>query len=334
MVFLRRLLLLVCLAALSGCTGGYALARLEIPDGAIAWLSPVVSADRASLARWRAAVGAPVVPAPSTAAPSRSGELTLVSWNTALGEGDVVAFVRGLPAASQRQPVVLLLQEVYRRGPAVPQLLTIEAAFAKRLGGAQPGGRASDVDAIAAAVGMTAYYVPSMRNGGRESDEDRGNAILSNIPITGLTAIELPFEKQRRVAVSAEIAGMKSDGTPWRLRVASAHLDNAVPRRAWLGSEYGRARQARALVAAFRDDTPTVLGGDFNTWFGFSDQAYFETALAFPQSVNTDRRPTFRGLLRLDHVFYRIPYAWRATLRRGDHRFGSDHFPLIGTIAF
>ncbi len=229
---------------------------------------------------------------------------------------------------------MLLLQEVYRRGSSVPKLLEAGAAFARRLGGATDGTQGSDVDAIAGALGMRAYYVPSMRNGGPDSDEDRGNAILSNVPLERLTAVELPFEKQRRVAVAADVVGTASDGSPWRLRVVSAHLDNAVPRRGWVASEYGRGRQARALVDFLREEHAAVLAGDFNTWFGFSDQAYLETALAFPQTVATDRRPTFRGLLRLDHVFYRVPATWPRTLRRADDRFGSDHSPLIGTIRF
>lgn len=339
MVFLiRRILFLVCVVALlTGCSGGYALARLDTAgtalDGAIAWFSPAVDGDRAALARWRASVGPPLLRAEASPIPTRSDEITVVSWNTALGSGDLAAMLRDVPAVGGR-PIVLLLQEVYRRGPSVPRLLEANAAFARRLGGAVPRGAPTHVDAMAAAVGMTAYYVPSMRNGGRDSDEDRGNAILANVPITDLTAIELPFEKQRRVAVAAHVAGVSADGVPWKLRVVSAHLDNAVPRRVWIGSEYGRARQARALVAAFQDDTPTVLAGDFNTWFGFCDQAFVETARAYPQTVKTDRRATFRGLLRLDHVFYRLPRAWQRTLRRAESRFGSDHSPLIGTIRF
>ena len=45
-----------------------------------------------------------------------------------------------------------------------------------------------------------------MRNGRPpQTDEDRGNAILSTEPLADLTAIELPFEQQRRVAVAATL---------------------------------------------------------------------------------------------------------------------------------
>ncbi len=241
--------------------------------------------------------------------------------------------VRALP---RDRPVVLLLQEVYRGGPEVPRSLAREAAFAGHLPGASARPGAHEVEAVAAELGLAVYYVPSMRNGRPAvSDEDRGNAILSNLPLSDLTAIELPFERQRRVAIAATIAGTTSAGVPWRVRVVNAHLDNlAGARHGWLGGEYGRARQARGLVALLRDGVPTILGGDFNTWLGASEQAYIETAEAFPDTRATDTRATFRGLLRLDHVFLRLAPGWRAEFRRADDRFGSDHYPLVGTLRF
>lgn len=263
------------------------------------------------------------------ASAAASDELTVVSWNTAVGDANIVEFVRRTRRPDR--PMVLLLQEVYRHGPDVPRVLASRACFAGRLGFRSDS--STDIDAVAAALGMSAYYVPSMRNGGPDSDEDRGNAILSDLPLSDLTAIELPFERQRRVALAATVTGHTTTGREWHLRVADVHLDNAMPGRAWIGSEFGRARQARGLVAMLRDENPLVLGGDFNTWFGFSDQVFVETVRAFPQTVTTDRRATFRGLLRLDHLFYRLPAGWHGAVSRGDDRFGSDHSPLIGTVA-
>jgi endonuclease/exonuclease/phosphatase (EEP) superfamily protein YafD len=31
-------------------------------------------------------------------------------------------------------------------------------------------------------------------------------------------------------------------------------------------------------------------------------------------------------------VFYRLPQGWRATVRRGESRYGSDHYPLIAEL--
>jgi endonuclease/exonuclease/phosphatase (EEP) superfamily protein YafD len=82
------------------------------------------------------------------------------------------------------------------------------------------------------------------------------------------------------------------------------------------------------------DTTPLVLGGDFNTWSGFSDQAYLALAHRFPSTRVLDRRATFLGLLRLDHLFFRLAPGWTVRFRRADARFGSDHYPLVGSIRF
>ncbi len=127
---------------------------------------------------------------------------------------------------------------------------------------------------------------------------------------------------------------LSSTGEPWTLRVVSAHLDNTigVERLLASGGEVARARQTRGLLSTLDGRAPLVLGGDFNSWFGFSDRAYLEAAKAFPQTVVTDRRPTFRGLLRLDHLFFRLPDGWHAEFHRGSNRFGSDHYPLVAKI--
>jgi hypothetical protein len=48
----------------------------------------------------------------------------------------------------------------------------------------------------------------------------------------------------------------------------------------------------------------------------------------------SDRRATFQGMLRLDHLFFRLQDGWTGSFRRGDDSYGSDHYPLIGTIEF
>ena len=302
--------------------------------GPIAWYTPQESRDVAVLENWRASVGPPVFAEHRASQVQPVDTLTLVSWNTALGAGDVERLVADLRRAPRRGPIVLLLQEVYRAGDEVPALLRSGAAVASRLRGLRADGRRDEIEVTAAALGMSAYYVPSMRNGSPVvSDEDRGNAILSTLPLSDLAALELPFERQRRVAVGATLRGASGDGTPWQLRVVSAHLDNiSGGRRLWVASEFGRVRQTRGLIQQLEGDTPLVLGGDFNTWFGFSDRAFRETARAFPGTRVTDRRATFRGLLRLDHLFYRVPEAWRVTWRRAEDAYGSDHHPLIATI--
>ncbi len=332
----RFFLCLLLTVATVGCLAGQGRGvpamttpAAEPAENSIAWTTPSASRDATRLSKWRGAVGPPLVrQGPGTAA--ASADLTVVSWNTDLGAGDMTRFFATLPAG----PVIVLLQEVYREGPDVPSVLARDAAFARRKGGRAGGPGFVPVDRLASALGLSVYYVPSMRNGGAADVlEDRGNAILSNLPLEELAAIELPFERQRRVALAATIRGLTAAGTPWRLRVVDAHLDNTFnPRRLWLAAEYGRARQAKALLSAVDHGAPIILGGDFNTVSGFSDAAYLPLARRFPAVPATDRRATFLGLLRLDHLFFRLPSGWTATFRRADERFGSDHYPLVARV--
>jgi endonuclease/exonuclease/phosphatase family metal-dependent hydrolase len=325
----------------AGCAGGYGLVRrdpAELPFGppsdVITWHTPAAPSDAARLARWRAGVGPPVVQAPPADNTSAADAVTIVGWNIALGAADIAGLASALPNSGG--PTVLLLQEVVRGGPEVPSRLPPGTGFGRRHGGAAGGTGFREIEAVASALGFGVYYVPSMRNGpASASDEDRGNAILSNLPLTGLMAIELPFERQRRVAIAATIAGRTTTGAPWRLRVVSAHLDNiGGAKRAYLAAEYGRTRQVRGLLTVLAGSEPTILAGDFNTWFGFLDRAYIELAGAFPETRMVDRRRTFHGLLRLDHVFYRLAPGWRAEFRLAAGRFGSDHYPMVGTVRF
>ena len=320
----------------AGCIGSHSLVRRPADGlGSVSWFAPEDRRDAVTLEHWRASVGPPVLFNMDASHARRIDSLTLVSWNTALGAGDVERLVRDLRRRRDDASIVLLLQEVYRGGPEVPVLLPRTAAFASRLRGHRADGRRDEVEAIAAALGMSVYYVPSMRNGSPLiSDEDRGNAILSTLPLSDVSAFELPFERQRRVAVGATLRGASRAGKPWDLRVVSAHLDHmAGAKRLWLGSELGRVRQTRGLLDQLASEAPIVLGGDFNTWFGFSDRAFRETVRAFPGTPVTDRRATFRGLLRLDHMFFRLPGTWSAQFRRAEENYGSDHHPLIATIA-
>jgi endonuclease/exonuclease/phosphatase family metal-dependent hydrolase len=338
---LAPLTLSLCVA--SGCIGSHSMARREIGTGeaatpAISWLAPDISADRSSLHSWRQSVGPPLVVASDAAALAPADRLVVVNWNMHVGGGDferLAADVRG--QARARVPIVFLIQEAYREGPEVPTELDGSASFASFIRTLRPDGSRDEIESVARRLGLHAYYVPSMRNGGPGlSAEDRGNAILSTVPLAELGAIELPFERQRRVAVAATVAGATTTGVPWRLRVVSAHLDNMVgARRLWVaGGEFGRTRQARGLVTALADEKTLVLGGDLNTWFGFLDAAYRTAAAAFPQTRVSDRRATFHGMLRLDHLFFRLEPGWTAGFRRAEHAYGSDHFPLIGEITF
>jgi endonuclease/exonuclease/phosphatase family metal-dependent hydrolase len=200
-----------------------------------------------------------------------------------------------------------------------------------------PSGDRLDVLQAADLLGLHVAYVPSMRNGiGADPAEDRGNAVLSSLPLGSPEAIELPYESQRRVAVAATVSALGADGSPWSLRVVSAHLDNRSAGGRFLGTfGPGRARQARALAEAVADPA-AVIGADLNSWsLGFLEDAVPFLRASFPDSPAASD-PTYRaaGLLarKLDHFLVRLPDGWASSVRRVGDAYGSDHYPLIGTI--
>lgn len=285
--------------------------------------------ERPSLDRWCAGVGLPAAVQGRPSPEPFSGAIAIVSWNTHIGAGNIDAFVADLRAGKLTgQPVrefILLLQEVYRSGPDVPTREGVSWAAAE-IPVALKNDRVEAVRA-AARLGLWAVYVPSMRNGRPgATTEDRGNAILSTRPLTDVAAIELPLERQRRVAIAGTVAVGSHP-----VRIVCTHFTNMVMHHLWLLSESGRLRQARSLAGQLPADGPLVVGGDFNAWFGFRDAAYRELARGMSRAAKEDRRATF-GPLRLDHLLFRLPEGWRAEVRRGDSKYGSDHYPLIATV--
>jgi endonuclease/exonuclease/phosphatase family metal-dependent hydrolase len=292
------------------------------------------------------AVGPAVYAAPGRDdVPAQTGvdKLTLLSWNVHVGGGDIIEIVNALRSGrlTGGEPVrdfVVLVQEAFRTGAAVPNR-PVGIPIPRRIEAFPPSGPRQDIVQVARALGLGVFYVPSMRNGDDEGSnaEDRGNAILSTLPLANVAGIELPFERQRRIAASATVRGVDTDGNPWQLRLVSAHLNaTASFRRLWVFSSAVRGRQARHLVNVLAsEDVPTVIGSDLNSWAGGpSEPAYVELRSRFPQTSLLIGQPTFRGGRMLDYVFLRVPQAWVSRLRTIDNFFGSDHRPLIGSLQF
>ncbi|MEO6238994.1 MAG: endonuclease/exonuclease/phosphatase family protein [Vicinamibacterales bacterium] len=303
----------------------------------VRWLSVAGAPERAAIDRWCHGVGAPALV--TTAVRQQAvepGPPVIVSWNTHVGAGDIDRLVddlrRGtLTGGAPVRSFVLLLQEVYRAGIDVPAAAA-GADWASAQRPRNPQGGRDDVAVTARRLGLEAFYAPSMRNGAPGGEnEDRGNAILSTMPLADLTAIELPLERQRRVALQATITVTVPGHAAMPLRLVCTHFTNMVMHHLWVLSQSGRLRQARALSTVLPAEGALVLGGDFNAWFGYRDAAYKELNARVPAPSSDDRRATF-GPMRLDHVLARLPPAWRATVRRADSRYGSDHYPLIATI--
>lgn len=309
---------------------------IAIDGRAIAW-HQARATDAHGLDRWCRAVGSPILvataAAPKAPGPPRLENVVVVTWNLHLSQGrlaELVAQLRsgaltGLPV----EHFVLLLQEVHRRGSAVPAFPR-DGRSAFHLGSrdANP----PDPRAYAAMLGLSAWYVPSMRNGAGDR-EDRGNAILSTEPLHDLQAVELPLDRQRRVAIGAAIE-VGTDRGVEKLALFDVHLEPvSAPRWLWLVGN-PRDRQLRAVLDVasadrFQGGAGAVIGGDFNTIREFEEKAYHR-ARAWSVSLVTENRRWTHLLGRIDYLFFRLAGGWQAKTRRVDGRFGSDHNPVVG----
>ncbi|MBK5298905.1 MAG: hypothetical protein JJE40_17260 [Vicinamibacteria bacterium] len=341
----RRALAAIVVACTAGCSGAIDLdldTRARPCTGVavagrpgVTWFTPAASKYRRELDAWCATVGTPIVHEPPTLSTTPPGRhIVLISWNVHVGGGDIVALTSDLRSgrltAGQVLPFVLLIQEAFRTSGDVPELPDIQPV-PPRISPRPPTGRRVSTPDLARQLGLHTFYVPSMRNGrGRdERREDRGSAILSTLPLDDLHAIELPLERQRRVAVAARISDVSEDDDLWLVNV---HLENRTGvRRLWLESPAARVRQARALVKKFLPDGPAVLGGDLNTWASNEPTMEFLKDV-FDTPVGEDPRATLPGVGRIDYLLARLPSGWTMTSRRLDSRYGSDHYPVLGIL--
>jgi endonuclease/exonuclease/phosphatase family metal-dependent hydrolase len=307
------------------------------------WIRTAEARDRARHDEWCAAVGPVLYEEANARIVAPSDRLAIVSWNVHMGRGDLLAFADALRSGQltggeAEDDFVLLLQETYRMGPEVPAVLPDNRALGRALELPRDAA-AHDVRSLAAALNLFVAYVPSMRNG--PDRVDRGNAILSTRRLSHLLAIELPLERQRRTALAAAVDGVAPSGTPWRLNVASVHLDTA-PALLRGGPAAARRRQALALVDALASlAAPVALGGDLNTSWGSDEPAFRVLRAAFPDATTVDTAPTWKGPLaasaRLDHLFVRWRKPTRGgapIVRRVPARYGSDHHPLVTVVRF
>jgi endonuclease/exonuclease/phosphatase family metal-dependent hydrolase len=320
------------------CRGG-------TPSNLVRWIEPSEDGERTKLADWCATVGPAVVEDFSEDANDDLDSLAIVCWNTHVGGGDLPGLVgrlrRGALTGGQAvEHFVLLLQEVYRGGPEVPIDIP-EVDLPKRIFAMPPGGDRIDIVEAAKRLGLFVFYVPSMRNGppSLDEEEDRGNAILSTLPLSDFVAIELPLERFRRVAVAATLSGRSTSGNPWRLRLCSLHLATRTGfPRYFASAGAGRLKQAKAVVKAL-PETPCVLGGDFNSWAPRPlERTIPYIRRHFDQPDELDTKGTVALRLwpdkRIDYLLLRLPEGMEGRYHRLDERYGSDHYPLLGWIRF
>ena len=327
-----RRLLIVCVGVM--CLGGRAAPQAQpsapprltcVGDNQVRWANITNEADRSELDDWCGSVGAPVV----TLAPAQSSgevrKLVVVSWNVHVGGGQVpqlVSTLRGAASqAGQGTGVVLLLQEMFRIGDAVPEWT---ARLFKMPGRIAPPRGTPEITRLAQELGMAVAYVPSMRNGDTliaAEREDRGSAILSTEPLSNVTAIELPMLKQRRVVVMATVSPRGGHVAP--MRVMATHLDTLGP----------RGRQAEALagyVTGLGAQPPLVMGGDLNALWGARDQTVRTLSRVMRMEKCGEGRTHLLG--RFDFIFSTLADSLPRTCETLQPKYGSDHRPLRLTI--
>jgi endonuclease/exonuclease/phosphatase family metal-dependent hydrolase len=298
------------------------------------------------LSLWHGNIGHSVALDLAPPMPPGVRSLDLLSWNLAIGRAyldEILSRLKtdafGNVGETAERPLVLLLQEAYRSDPSVP-----EAAVNRYHGGHVPVGTRRDIVDFAVEHNFSLRYAPSMRNGRHRSD--RGNAVLANVAIASARGFVLPYIRQRRVVVKAEVEGL-----PW-LTFVSAHLDTggrAPNTRGFRRFGAGRAAQTDELLRRLSEhgqQRSFVIGADLNTPRGARDPAVRSLLSgALLHAAGSEKiRHSFHGPLRLllDHVFYRSPdqriksvqvIRLDETRDDGGRRvFGSDHHPLLAHI--
>ena len=284
------------------------------------------------LNEWCASVGKPVLRSPVYVADADITGLRVVSWNTKVGAGRAEAFIpQQIRDAGSNTGVVVLLQEVFRAGWDVPDTYprSLNVPHAIR-----PRRPAPDVVALAAQSDLWLAYVPSMRNGPAASAslrEDRGNAILSTEPLRDVIAIELPFGRQRRVAIAAIVVPRGSQSRP--IRVVVLHFDRGHAHDA-------QAAALAARVKAFVDEKtmPVVVAGDLNSAKGIHDRAvdtlgavvHREDACGTGRTMHWPLRLDVFFLQRLDFMFSTLDdFGLTRTCETLKDTIGSDHVPVV-----
>jgi endonuclease/exonuclease/phosphatase family metal-dependent hydrolase len=301
------------------------LAPCETATGGVEWYGPVTPQERLRLSAWCQSVGPVVVNQPpviETRPDIASVGLIVATWNIHEGGGDLLQFLTTMrDTFGATIEIVVLIQEAVRRGDAVPATIPPTISPPRRI---RPHGTLPpDIVAVARLAGMRVAYIPSMRNGAAVKDgEDRGCAILSTLPLSDTAGIELPWIRQRRVAVMATVHAWRGSER-WRMKVVSVHLDN---RR-------GRSQQAAALARLLRNlrspQMPMVVGGDLNTWWGLRKRTVRELDAVIPRAKECGDGPTFRFHRHLDYLFTDVPEAARVDCEIADSTYGSDHHPTI-----
>lgn len=243
------------------------------------------------------AIGRELTTDPQPDLATQTAPLTLVSWNLhygvdPYGEVDLEQIARSI---EEHNPSIITLQEV-SRGWVIAGGTDMATWLAQRLD-------------------MKVAYAPA-------ADRQFGNAVLTNLPMTNITTINLPYGKgpQERSAISVDIA--LPTGT---LRVTSVHLQSKdrIP---------NRLDQIETLLTAQTNAPPLIIAGDFNAQPGSAEIEEMTSAgLISAQDVSGDPAaltdPSINPVQRIDWVFGRgVTFTNTKVL---PDALSSDHLPLV-----
>jgi endonuclease/exonuclease/phosphatase family metal-dependent hydrolase len=344
---------------IAGSTALFAAACVGTPPPAIApeaghcrqgeavqWRVPA-GGDQAALRPWCEAVGPPVVYVrekdDSAGVPVDS--FLVVSWNMAAGGGRMPQFVSDLRAGrltggDSIRNFVLLLQESRRESSDIPDFDAAQMGTASLIEDPVPPGQRVSIDVwVKDQEDLSLFYVPSMRNGVQNSaggKEDRGNAIVSTLPLSNFLAFELPVVRQRRAVAVAHAKGRNSAGKEWDVQLTDVHFENQT--EGGQNPERARLNQTNWLLSAIPDAKNAILGGDVNTWLrGPDEAAVVEITRRYPDTPRHPAGPTYeraRGVIQqqLDYLFFRLPDGRAARYRRVEDLYGSDHRPMMAWV--
>ncbi|WP_455280473.1 endonuclease/exonuclease/phosphatase family protein [[Eubacterium] cellulosolvens] len=327
---------------------------MQIDDQVIIWKNQASDDDYYKLLSWCQAVGSPVFIKPFHIEKKlTTDKLTLISWNVHVGSGDLDQFINDLQYGhltngERIEHFVMLLQEAFRQDSTVPFKIPPYARTGNNIRVTTPKGLRVDIITTARKHRLGLFYVPSMRNGRQENiknPEDRGNAILSTIPLSRPISVELPLERQRRTVIAANISGKSKAKISWRIQLINVHLENRTSGLMFFrGFSIARLNQVTALLKILPEEKIAVMAGDFNTWFREAQEPTIKHVENFfnrlgivseYDSSKTPRKryPLFQDRL-VDYLFFKVPENWHTEKYYVDDNYGSDHYPLVTTITF
>ena len=193
------------------------LSCLEPVDG-LTWVR--WADNQQPLDLWCHSVGRPVF----EARPAATGDIVgvrILSWNVHVGAGRLELAPRLLEEAAAAQMGDPPAAKRFAPATLFPSPIQPRYRFRRRF----VRGALRWTFGTSLKFGLSVAYVPSMRNGSATGLTERGGSRQRDPlaePLTDVRAIELPFGKQRRVAVTALIAS-RGDRPP--IRVVSTHFD-------------------------------------------------------------------------------------------------------------